>query len=489
MKRIMLVLLVVLTSIIMIGCTDDQVTERFEAFVMDLDDAITTDMSLPSTFEDIPVSYYYMDEKIEVIDFIYTNKDLLMTIEVVLEAETEVRLSKDIQISKSDIIHSLYITTENEQDIVSKDDYINGKVSLESDGPFAKEDLEMRIKGRGNSTWTYPKKPYKIKFDERQSLLGMAEAKDYVLLAEYNDKALMRNYLAHYFSQFLNFDRYLETRHVSLFVNDVYQGVYLLTEQVEVDSNRLDIDQSDLFNGGFLIELEADERVGQEGIEDIDWFRVDGRNFVIKSPDMEDYSQEVVQGKINYMKAYLNDFIDAIENDTYEDYIDVDSFIDYFILAEIFKQVDVGYSSVYAHKDVDGKLKMGPIWDFDISSGNGDYYDYGPENYWVDYNPWFNKLIEKESFETRYISRFNEVVDQYFDLLIEELEYVSTLLIPFANTNFATWDIMGQYVWPNPPEMVEANTYQKQIAYLKGYLSERAIWLQNEINTHGFYKD
>src|SRR5690606_20145227 len=129
------------------------------------------------------------------------------------------------------------------------------------------------------------------------------------------------------------------------------------------------------------------------------------RNFVIKSPDMEDYSQVVVNGKVNYMKDYLNNFLESIENDTYDEYIDVDSFIDYFILAEIFKQVDVGYSSVYAYKDVDSKLKMGPIWDFDISSGNGDYYDYGPEGYWVDYNPWFNQLIEKESFEIRYIRR------------------------------------------------------------------------------------
>jgi len=489
MKKIILSILLLCITVTIYGCNNDSQKERFEMFFSSLDETITKDMVLPESFEDIPVSYYIDEKKVEMINFIYTNKSLSMTLEVVLETEEQLKLSKKINMSPSEMMHNLYITTEDEQEIVSKDDYINGKVSLESDGVFAKEDLEMRIKGRGNSTWTFPKKPYKIKFDERQSLLGMAEAKEYVLLAEYNDKSLMRNYAAHYFSEFLNFDRHLETRHVSLFINQEYQGVYLLTEQVEVDENKLNIDQSDLFYGGFLIELEADERVGEEGIEDIDWFRVDGRNFVIKSPDMEDYSQVVVNGKVNYMKDYLNNFLESIENDTYDEYIDVDSFIDYFILAEIFKQVDVGYSSVYAYKDVDSKLKMGPIWDFDISSGNGDYYDYGPEGYWVDYNPWFNQLIEKESFEIRYIRRFNEVVDLYFDQVITEIEYVSNALIPFASANFDTWDIMGTYVWPNPPEMVEADTYEKQIAYFKGYLSERVIWLENELNTKGYYKD
>ncbi|BCR36411.1 CotH kinase family protein [Mariniplasma anaerobium] len=489
MKKSILLLLFLFLATTLMACNENSAYSDFEKFILDLDSTITADMDLPQTYENTPVSYYYNDEKIEKIEFPYSNKDIEITIDVVLENDDEIKVSKQILVKKSKIIYDLYISTENQQEITSKDDYIRGNLSLEDDGPFSKDELGLRIRGRGNSTWEYPKKPYKIKFDERQSLLGMAAAKEYVLLAEYNDKSLMRNYLAQYFTQFLNVDRFLETRYVNLHVNEVYQGLYLLTEQVEVDSNRLSIDESERSDGGFLIELEADDRVNQEGVMDIDWFKVDGRNFVIKSPDMEDYTSDIVDDKIDYMKTYLNEFLISIENDTYEDYIDVDNFIDYFILAELFKQVDIGYSSVYTYKDVDQKLKMGPSWDFDISSGNGDYYDYGPEGYWVDYNPWFRKLIQKKSFETQYTARFKEVMDLYFDDLLFELDYVSNLLYPYAIDNFATWTILDEYVWPNPQEMLEANTYLKQIIYLKNYLIQRESWLEDEMHTYGYYLD
>jgi hypothetical protein len=347
----------------------------------------------------------------------------------------------------------------------------------------------MQIRGRGNSSWEYPKKPYKIKFDSRTSLLGMAKAKDYVLLAEYNDKSLIRNYMAHYMTGFLDTGHQLETRFVNLYLNGSFRGVYLLTEQIEVDKNRLNIDESDLASGGFLIELETEDRIWREGIENYNWFTVDNRYFLVKSPDVEDYPEAVVTSKITYMKTYLNDFLASIETDTYDTYIDTDNFIDYFILAEFFKQVDIGYSSVFAFKDLDQKLMMGPSWDFDISSGNGNYYDYTYQNYWVDYNPWFYKLIQKDSFETRFIARFNDIMNNHFDAFIAEIDYVSGQLYPHAIRNFEKWDILGIYVWPNPQEMVEANTYSKQISYLKTYLTMRKDWLQNELNDQGYYFD
>ncbi len=495
MKRMLIMIMLFSLILGLLACNENEIIEsdiskEFKSFIKDLDAEIDKDTDLPSKFNDLSVSYVYQDELIEKISYPYSNKDINMTLEVsIVDGDKQIKETKEILIKKSPIIHDLYVSTENYLQIDSKETYIKGQVSLTNDGPFKQEGLSMKIKGRGNSTWMYPKKPYRIKFDERQSLLGMASAKDYVLLAEYNDKSLMRNYLAHYFSQFLNYDHHLETRYVSLYLNDVYQGIYLLTEQVEVDKNRLDIDESDLADGGFLIELETDDRIDQEGIEDINWFKAGGKNFVIKSPDMEDYEPGVVANKISFMKNYINDFLLSIEVDFYEAYIDVDSFIDYFILSELFKQVDVGYSSVYAHKDLNEKLAMGPSWDFDISSGNGDYYDYGPFGYWVDYNPWFKSLIQRPSFEMLYTNRFIEVMDLHFDDLIAEIDYVSALLAPYASDNFKTWDILGIYIWPNPQEMVAANTYSKQITYLKNYLISREQWLTSELKTKGYYID
>ena len=93
----------------------------------------------------------------------------------------------------------MYINTVNQTEITSKDDYILGSVSIKGSESFEMDPAAMSVRGRGNSTWEFPKKAYKIKFDERQSLLGMTSAKEYVLLAEYVDKSLIRNYMAHFF--------------------------------------------------------------------------------------------------------------------------------------------------------------------------------------------------------------------------------------------------------------------------------------------------
>ena len=437
--------------------------------INDLPDEISGDLILPMQHNAQSITYTIDETLIEgVLKYPFITKDESVTLNATLGSDT---ISKTITIKASPIIHDLHITTLNQAPIDSRDVYVTGAVSVDSE-TFGKTGLTMQIKGRGNSSWEYPKKPYRIKFDERQSILGMREARDYVLLAEYNDKSLIRNYLAHYFSTFLNIGYHLETRFVSLYINGSYRGVYLLTEQIEQDKNRLDIDDSLLADGGFLIELETEERMYKEGIENIDWFTVDNRYFVIKSPSMDELSPMVIETKINFMKGYLNNFLASIETDTYDTYIDTDNFIDYFILSELFKQVDVGYSSVFTYKDLNEKMHMGPVWDFDISSGNGDYYDSSYSGYWVDYNPWFYRLIQQDSFEQKFITRFKALMDEYFDDLIAELEYVSGLLYQPAIQNFEKWDILDIYVWPNPPAMVEANTYSKQITYLKKYLNK-----------------
>ncbi len=216
------------------------------------------------------------------------------------------------------------------------------------------------------------------------------------------------------------------------------------------------------------------------------WVKVDGYNYVIKSPKMDELTIPEVNGKIQFIKNTLNQFIQSIGQGTYESYMDMNQFIDYFIISELFKQVDVGYSSVYIYKDKNELMRMGPVWDFDISSGNGDYYDSGPQGYWVDYNPWFNYLIDKPEFESRYIVRFMEVSYLYFDQLIAELDLVSSLLFTDALINFEKWRILGIYVWPNPPQMVEADTYAKQIQYLKNYLIQREAWLTTTLTTDGY---
>lgn len=487
MKRLFIILLIGLCLPLLYACADVEtvIGDVFE----EIPYRIESDFELPKEYQGFNLTWFLNDEQIDyVLPLKYTFKSEIDTLSVQMaRGFTTKKASKDITYKVSPIVTDLFIQTQGSQNITSKVTYLNGWASLNSAvTDFNQSNLPLQIKGRGNSTWDFPKKPYRIKFDERQSLLGMKPARDYVLLAEYNDKSLIRNYLAQYMSTFLNLNYTLETRFVSLYINSQYQGLYLLTEQVEVDRNRLNIDDSVDADGGFLIEMESNDRIWQEGTRDKHWVKVDNYNYVIKSPDMDALTPSQIQGKVTYIKDTLDAFIRSIGQDAYDQHIDVPQFIDYFILSELFKQVDVGYSSVYIHKDKNELLRMGPVWDFDISSGNGDYFDYGPQGFWVDYNPWFRYLIKRPVFEYDFITRYREVSDLYFDELMTELDLVSTLLNVEAQKNFNKWRILDHYVWPNPPAMVAANTYDKQIQYLKNYLITRDKWLYDNLSTIGY---
>lgn len=373
-------------------------------------------------------------------------------------------------------VYKLYITTENNQPITSKEVYLNGTVSVK-EGDCRVDSTPMEIRGRGNSTWSFNKKPYRIKMSERIPLLGLKPIKNYVLLAEYTDKSLLRNFLAHTLAKMLNSYYPLDYRYVELYLNNDYQGVYLLTEQVKVDKNGLD--------GTYLVELEqGEDRIENEGIENKNWFH-EGVNLVIKEPDMDKLEPQTVQETVDYLKTFIKNMTLSFKDD-YDTYIDVDTFIDYFVLHEIFKTVDVGYSSVYSVIK-DDVLYMGPFWDFDISLGNGDYFNSSHELYRNRYNLWFDSIIDNEAFRVKYLKRLTYVLETFMPQLLEHLDLMYTNLKPAALRNFETWPILNEYVWPNPPKMTEQNTYEGQYLYLRSHINNRVNWLLNEIEKRGYY--
>ena len=383
------------------------------------------------------------------------------------------------------IIPTIKIDTTNVP-ITSKDNYIQGMMvvkDLERDKIYL-EDSPINIRGRGNSTWGMPKKPYRIKFSERTSLLGMKAAKDYVLLAEYSDKSLMRNYLAHKFASSLEYLEYsLETRFVEVELNGVYQGLYLLTEQVEVDKNRLSLTQTPDIEGSFLIEL--DQRLYEipHGVLGEDWFIVANKAYGIKYPKTD--ASTFSNLHFNYIKDYITQVDQAITTKKYHDIIDINNFIDYFIVLELFKNVDVGFSSVYIYKDVNGLVKMGPVWDFDLAAGNADYINYGPSGWYglrSDKNRWFHYLMNDPDFYIAYKERYNDLYKNQIPALIEEIYPTLNLISQAATRNFEAWPILNHYVWPNPIEMVNAKTHQAQVDYLYNYLCQRSKWMYDELN-------
>lgn len=367
------------------------------------------------------------------------------------------------------------ITTNGGAPIDSKDVYVNGTVTVDPNGVDETwlMTAPMKIKGRGNSTWGMPKKPYKIKLNSANSMLGMPSDKEWVLLANYSDKTLMRNEIAFELGRRLGMAYVPRTRTVEVSVNGFNQGTYLVTEQVKVSPSRVNIS-----GNGYLLELDR---------------RMDGTYFttsrsvpyVVKEPSTLSADQmSYISGYVQEAEDILNsvNFADPVNG--YAKYIDVDSFIDWFIVNEISKNVDApNFSSSYFYKEAGGKLFMGPLWDFDLGFGNCDYADAEfPTGWWVRANsPWFSRLFADPVFEARVRARWNQLKSKSGDLggMLHLIDRQAHALDLSQQQNFTLWDILNTYVWPNP---IVTGSYAGEVNYLKQWLTTRMNWIDSQFN-------
>ena len=206
---------------------------------------------------------------------------------------------------------TLYITLDNgaQQGEITKDGpQLPGVVSMAAEGYDPIVDAPITIKGRGNSTWTLPKKPYQIKFTEKTDLLGMGAAKKWILLANYWDQALVRNYITYNLAAKMGMAYTTECKFVDVVINGVYQGNYLLTEKIELGKERIDEDE---LLGGTLFELEMQYRHAEEGCPAC-VITNDGVHTIVKDPE------PATQDELASLKAdslsFLNDMEDKLKH-------------------------------------------------------------------------------------------------------------------------------------------------------------------------------
>ncbi len=352
-------------------------------------------------------------------------------------------------------------------------------------------DVSGKIRGRGNSTWKWDKKPYKIKLDEKASVLGLASNRDWILLSNYADKSLIRNTLAYEMGRVL--DRIAWSPHqypVDLFVNGEYRGVYSIGEHMEVASGRVDIEEnSSQDDTDYLIEIGgADETGMQEGVH---YFHTDGmlvRYATFKSPDEDAISD----GQRRFIEDFFNRAEDAIiAGEGYEEYIDVDSFIDWILLHELTNNLDSCFRrSCYLVKDKGGKLRMGPIWDFDLAFGNfsKDNKDYdtwitvgGADEKSYVWENWCTYLMRDSDFCRKLADRWNEVRIPLLECADATVTVYSGLLDVSQQANFDVWQIWDVRAGYQSSWCMKENTYEKQIQYLRDFLQKRSAWMDTAI--------
>lgn len=386
-----------------------------------------------------------------------------------------------------------------------------GKTNHISDSANIYNDY-IGIEIRGSSSQMFPKKAYSIETrdssgeDNDVSLLGFPEESDWVLYAPYSDKTLLRNVLAYKFAN--NLGRYAShTKFCEVFLNGDYIVVYVFMEKIKRDKNRVDIkklepedNSGDALTGGYLLQI---DRVDETNAG---WYSPyksrESSNakvwYVIEYPKGED----IIPQQVNYIKNYITDFESTMNSSNYNnlftgyyDYININTFVDFYLVNEFCKNVDAYRLSTFLYKDRDsegGKLSLGPVWDFNLAFGNADYdhayltsgWEVFEENVSSVLSPfWTSKLMNDPVFLNAFKKRWNEVKNNIFnyDSISNYIDSQVNFLQKARERNFEKWPVIGQYVWPN---YYIGNNYEDEINYLKNFISNRINWIDSALGAN-----
>ena len=338
---------------------------------------------------------------------------------------------------------------------------------------------------RGNASRTFPKKPYRIKFDTKQNVLDApAKAKKWTLINNYGDKTLMRNLLAFELSKRLGMAYTPYGTAVDVLLNGEYKGCYQLCDQVSINKNRVNItemtpedNQGSALTGGYLIEVDA--YANQEK----SWFNSNNGNPVtIKSPDEDEIT--------NNQKQYIRQFFNQMERQ-WTTYLDVNSFLRHFLVGELSGNTDT-YWSVFMYKQRDENLlHVGPVWDFDLAFNN-DQRIY-PVNNHRDYiyrdggscagnmRNFVDNIVVKDAAAKRQMLQIWDEARQSGlteENLLANIDRWANDLEQSQRLNFLRWPILNQRVHQNPRAL---GSFQAEVEVVRTFMKERLVWMDKKL--------
>ena len=356
--------------------------------------------------------------------------------------------------------------------VTSKDDWMaDCSMQITNAGEY-NDTYATSVKGRGNSTWGQPKKPYAIKLDKKAAVLGMPKHKRWCLLADYFDPGIVRNNLAYFIGREIStLDWTPRTQEVELVLNGKYNGLYLLCEQIKIDNNRVTVGDD-----GFIMEIDA------RASSDTDpYFSV---AHIPQPVAVKDYDE--TDESFEYIKDFVTRADELLFSENYLDpeagwksMIDMESFVEWYLIKEIAKDNDaIFFSSCYMNLKKGGKLNMGPLWDFDISMGN--YFQEGgtaaannPEGFYIKNVTWYQRMFTDPEFVDLVKKRFDVYYNSQ-DKIYSQIDKIE------AKTHDA---YQGEIDLWQPFNSSNAQSYRKErLDYLKNWLRKRFDWLKTEIN-------
>lgn len=338
----------------------------------------------------------------------------------------------------------------------------------------------MTIRGRGNSTFTYNKKPYRIDFPSKTSLFGLPKAKKWVFLANYLDPTFLTNNVAFELGRLFGMRFNHSSIHVEMFVNGTYRGNYEMSEQKEIGKGRVDIDVK--VGDGFYLEL--DSYYDEDFKFKSEYFNLP---VMVQAPSLKNESE------MQYIKDYFNEFCRTLQgnnfpNDDYEKYTDVESLINYLLVTEIVRNYEVEFPrSVFLYKESGegNKIEWGPLWDYEVAYG---LVDFNAKIYFVRFdkllkntitgmvgNRFFKSFFEIPSFKKQFVERWKEmkpkVESHIFSYIDEKAKYLK-------KSQSEDIKIPGY----NPGVMT--NDYDDLINQMKTWLRNRIDYLDKEFEKY-----
>ena len=371
---------------------------------------------------------------------------------------------------------------------------------------------------RGSTSQTFPQKPYAVQtwdstgnnFDV--SLLGFPKDHDWIFYPPYDDKSLMRNVLIYHLSNQMG--HYASrTKYFELYVNGIFEGIYVLMEKVKRAKQRVSIAKLDTtgisgtaLTGGYIYKIDKTTGVQNQGwngismVCDTPSHTTENMYYQYSYPDQN----SIVPQQTTYLQNFVTGFENAVNNfsvyDTvngYKKLVSISSFVDHSMLVEFARNVDGYRLSSYYHKDRDDKdarLKAGPIWDYNLSFGNADYMQGADWNVWewdlaCPGNPvWWEKFFNEDSvyrqeYKCHYTNyRQNILSDSAINFLIDSVENV----VHYEQVKtYLRWPILGQYTWPNayyPP------TFRQEIDTLRSWTLHRLHWMDTKLYDTNCFK-
>ena len=443
----------------------------------------------------------------------------------------------------SDSIPVIRMNTDDRHPIYSKTEYKGASMVIENNKYYADcqnsytngEAMPVEVRGRGNSTWEVrdEKVSIKLRLPEKESLFGMDESRHWYLLGNYYDVTHLRNKLAYDLSGTMGL-YYTQSTWVVLYLNGKYQGLYQLCEAIRVGEECVDIFDWEDTAEDVAYAIAMREKLSKENAEalanemknDLSWITSgkykkytisdyyntsnfditsgylieydvrndDDRTLIVTeryeiplhldSPERLDTNPEMLE----YVTTLFNDFEDALASPTfynskgkhYSEYIDVDSFVDFWLVFNIFKNIEFGWLSIFLYID-GGKIYFAPVWDFDNGSGN----QVTLKDRWMETDSWFDisgrarwwKMLSYDpNFISRVQTRYFEIREAIDDMLVS-MDIYYEYIKKEAIRDYEKLGVRDNwYIYDSHTE-----SFEKEFATLRKWMYDRIAWLDKQL--------